>query len=308
MRHLSAPLSPKSTPHRSAQDRSNDLSTHCLGDVATLQDFILRHPRLFVVSGAGISHASGIPTYRDEEGNWKSNRPIQHGEFMRSEAVRKRYWVRSFVGWPNVASATPNLAHEALTELEALGYVQTLVTQNIDRLHQRSGHRQVVDLHGRLDQVVCMQCRAVSPRAELQLWLAQHNSQLQEQDFSSVMLAPDGDAEVAARLVNGVRLPDCPHCGGILKPNVVFYGDSVVKQKIDYLMERLDQADALLTVGTSLMVYSSFRFCKNAASKDIPMACINQGLTRADPLFQLKVAADCGQTLHTLAQSLPARS
>ena len=146
--------------------------------VRLLRDFILEHPRLMVLTGAGISQSSGIPTYRDATGAWTSSQPIQHGEFLRDAAVRKRYWARSYKGWPNVASARPNSAHLALSQLEAQAYVQYLVTQNIDRLHQKAGHQRVIDLHGRLDQVVCMDCGEIAARADIQQWLAAHNSHL----------------------------------------------------------------------------------------------------------------------------------
>ncbi len=272
--------------------------------VTELADFVRRHPRLFVITGAGISRASGIPTYRDETGIWRSNIPIQHAEFIRDPAKRKRYWARSFGGWPNVQQAQPNAAHRALAGLEALGHVPLLVTQNVDRLHQKAGHKKVVDLHGRMDQVVCMDCGALSARDEVQDWLWQHNPHLEN---IKVIVAPDGDAEVQQEMIDRVRVPDCQRCGGLLKPNVVFYGSSVNKEVVSYLTERLLQADAVLVVGSSLMVYSSFRFCKLAAENAIPIACVNQGLTRADALLTVKVSAECGPALSELQQLLAAQ-
>lgn len=276
-----------------------------LGTAADLVAFIGKHPSLFVITGAGISHASGIPTYRDEIGTWKGNTPIQHAEFLADESTRKRYWARSFRGWPNVNTASPNIAHRALAECESKGYVTTLVTQNIDRLHQKAGHRKVIDLHGRLDEVICMDCGTSTPRAIIQGQLEQLNPHFEEFQRQQLRIAPDGDADVSAELVARVRVPDCLHCGGVLKPNVVFYGGSVHKEKVNYLYERLQQASALLVVGSSLMVYSSFRFCKFAQEKNIPMACVNQGLTRADAMYQLKVDADCGRTLESVTMALP---
>ncbi len=273
-----------------------------LVDVETLRDFIAEHRKLFIITGAGISHASGIPTYRDEIGNWKSNTPIQHGEFLKDIAARQRYWARSFVGWPNVGNAQPNRAHRALVELERGGYIDSLVTQNIDRLHQKAGQKRVIDLHGRLDQVVCMDCGALTEREQVQHWLWQHNPHLKDQ---KTIVAPDGDAEVREELIRQVAVPDCPHCGGLLKPNVVFYGGSVDREKVNYLYDKLAAADAVLVIGTSLMVYSSFRFCKYAAERQLPIACINQGMTRADGLLALKVAAQCGAVLSELAGALP---
>ena len=268
---------------------------------AALRHFVQKHPRLFVLTGAGISRASGIPTYRDEIGVWKSRTPIHHREFIESEASRKRYWARSFAGWEFVDKASPNEAHDALAQLESLGHIQTLVTQNIDRLHQKAGHNRVIDLHGRLDQVICMDCGEITPRAELQIWLREHNSHLVG---ARAELAPDGDADVQQDLINQVKVPHCRYCGGLLKPNVVFYGSSVNKELVTCILGQLDAADGVLVVGTSLMVYSSFRYCRHASERDIPMACINQGVTRADPLFKLKIRSDCGPALSTLLRSL----
>ena len=179
--------------------------------VRQLRDFILERPRLMVLTGAGISQRSGIPTYRDAAGAWTSSQPIQHGEFMRDAAVRKRYWARSYKGWPHVANARPNPAHLALSHLEAQSYVQCLVTQNIDRLHQKAGHQRVIDLHGRLDQVVCMDCGEIAARADVQQWLAAHNSHL---DHLRVQQRPDGDAEIDGAALEEMQLPSCIHCSG----------------------------------------------------------------------------------------------
>lgn len=275
------------------------------GDVHGLQTFIAEHPNLFVITGAGISHASGIPTYRDEVGTWKTNTPIQHGDFLKDAAIRQRYWARSFGGWPNVGNANPNQAHRALAKLESLGYIDILVTQNVDRLHQKAGHKRAIDLHGRLDQVICMDCGSLTPRDEVQQWLWQHNPHM---DDIRIEQAPDGDANVREDLIRELQVPACQNCDGLLKPNVVFYGGSVGKETVNYLCEKLKTADGVLVVGTSLMVYSSYRFCKLAQQHDIPMACINQGLTRADDLFSLKLSQDCGKALSQVTEMLPALS
>lgn len=272
-----------------------------VANVGQLQQFVERHPNLFVITGAGVSNASGIPTYRDEVGNWMTNTPIQHGEFLELPGVRQRYWARSFVGWPNVGNASPNRAHRSLAEIEALGLVSTLVTQNIDRLHQKAGHKRVIDLHGRLDQVICMDCGNLTSRDAIQQWLWQHNPHMED---IKVGLAPDGDAHVADELIREIKVPSCSRCDGLLKPNVVFYGGSVGKEVVNYLYSKLLEADAVLVVGTSMMVYSSFRFCRLAAEKGIPIAAINRGLTRADGLLQLKVSQDCGDALTSLATGL----
>ena len=271
-----------------------------LGFASHLAEFIEEYPDLFVITGAGISRNSGIQTYRDEVGNWKSNNPIQHSDFLNKETARRRYWARSFGGWPNVASAKPNDAHKALVKLESKGYVATLATQNVDRLHQKAGHKKVTDLHGRLDQVVCMGCGLLISREEVQAWLCQHNPQLARMKTIETALRPDGDAEVQDEFVHEIKVPQCPRCSGLLKPNVVFYGSTVNKEVVNYLFNGLQKAKALLVIGTSLMVYSSFRFCKYASENKIPIACINEGLTRADSLFSLKVGGDCSEVLNQL--------
>ncbi|MCY4358892.1 MAG: NAD-dependent protein deacetylase [Gammaproteobacteria bacterium] len=272
------------------------------GTLSELQEFIANHPRLFVITGAGISCESGIPAYRDTKGNWQSRTPVQHSDFMSDPASRQSYWMRSFYGWPTVANAQPNQAHRALVRLEELGYIQTLVTQNIDRLHQKAGQKHVFDLHGRLDQVICMECDALHSRNDIQHWLREHNPRL---DDLGAEPAPDGDAHIQDTLVHKLRIPNCSRCGGLLKPNVVFYGGSVEAKMIKHLSKILEQVDALLAVGTSLMVYSSYRFCKQARQMNIPLLCINEGLTRADNLFALKLADDCTDILNGLSQSLP---
>lgn len=269
--------------------------------VEELADFIRSHPRLFVLTGAGISLASGIPTYRHGSGLWKTGTPIQHSEFLRSARVRRRYWARSMVGWPAVAKACPNSAHHSLVRLERRGFVELLVTQNVDRLHQRAGQRRAIDLHGRLDQVGCLDCGALLERAVLQRWLEAHNPDLRQAEAAA---APDGDAAVNDSALESFREPSCSRCGGVLKPNVVFYGDSVARPRVNWLQEQLDACSALLVVGSSLMVYSGYRFCRHASERGLPIACINAGRTRADELYATKVAADCGPALERLEELL----
>ncbi|MFK7864519.1 MAG: NAD-dependent protein deacetylase [Pseudohongiellaceae bacterium] len=283
--------SPNSRPLTKNSQRSLSNS------VSELGEFLRTASKMVVITGAGISSGSGIPTYRDDNGNWKSSRPIQHGEFMRTHSVRQRYWARSYSGWPTINEAAPNHAHAALAKLEAKGVVRGLVTQNVDRLHQRAGHKRVIDLHGRLDQVLCMDCGAISTRAEVQQWLQENNPQLSE---GVGLTRPDGDADVDDSLVDTVNVPNCERCAGLLKPNVVFYGSSVEKSIVSDIYEKIELSDAVLIVGSSLTVFSSFRFCKFAHEKGIPLLCINQGLTRADDLYKIKVAEPCGKALQTL--------
>lgn len=255
--------------------------------LAELQTFIRERQNLLVITGAGISTGSGIGDYRDTAGQWKRPRPVSHQDFMADHGWRQRYWGRSQLGFPSFLRAQPNLAHDALVRLENAGKLCGLVTQNVDRLHQQAGHRQVIDLHGRLDEVLCMTCGALFARSEIQTWLQAHNPQLQSQPFSP---APDGDADLLSDF-SQIQVPDCADCGGILKPNVVFFGDSVARTVVDQIMAQVDSADGVLVVGSSLMVFSSFRFVRHAHACGVPTVALNQGVTRADDLFTFKVEA-----------------
>ncbi len=266
-----------------------------------LHSFIAASSRLLVISGAGCSTGSGIGDYRDEQGEWKRVQPVQHQEFMASRHWRQRYWARSQVGYPEFMRAQPNAAHEVLARWEGEERVHGLITQNVDRLHQKAGHQRVIDLHGRLDEVVCMSCGDITTRAAMQHWLDQHNTRADPQAFS---LAPDGDADLRRDDFSNVVVPQCRLCGGILKPHVVFFGDSVPKPVVEQAYAWVDAADAVLVVGSSLMVYSSFRFVRRAAAAGIPIAAINRGKTRADDLLTIKVADDCATVLEQIAESL----
>ena len=189
-----------------------------------------RHPRLFVLSGAGISTDSGIPGYRDENGEWKRSPPITLQEFLGSLASRQRYWARSMIGWPVVAEAQPNAAHRALARLEAAGHVPTLVTQNVDGLHQRAGSSDVIELHGSIGAVTCLDCGTRHARATIQQTLEADNPALLD-----VVAEPaaDGDAHLEWHDLGGFRIPACPNCGGLLKPSVVFFGENVPRVTVD---------------------------------------------------------------------------
>lgn len=259
-----------------------------------LAEFIAAHRRLFVLTGAGCSTDSGIPDYRDEDGGWKRAPPVTFQAFMAEPSTRKRYWARSLVGWPRIGAARPNGAHRALAELEERGQCELLLTQNVDRLHQAAGSRAVIDLHGRLDVVRCMRCEARTPRAELQQRLVERNP-----DWAGLAAAtaPDGDADVEGRDFGAFDVPGCVACGGLLKPDVVFFGESVPRERVGTAMDRLRRADAMLVVGSSLMVYSGFRFVQAAARAGKPVAAVNLGRTRGDDLLQFRLAAPCGQAL-----------
>ncbi|NYE27212.1 NAD-dependent SIR2 family protein deacetylase [Rhodanobacter sp. K2T2] len=263
-----------------------------------LADFIGTHERLFVLTGAGCSTDSGIPDYRDANGEWKRTPPVTYQAFVGSYATRQRYWARNLVGWRRFGRANPNDTHRALATLEQQGKLVLLLTQNVDRLHQAAGSREVIDLHGRMDVIRCLRCERREPRGgEFQTELLRLNPDWAHID---ALDAPDGDADVPMQDFSGFNVPDCPHCGGMLKPDVVFFGENVPRDRVDLAMQALDRADAMLIVGSSLMVYSGYRFAHAAAKAGKPIAAVNQGRTRADSLLTLKVDASCAQALSFL--------
>lgn len=263
-----------------------------------LQAFVATRHRLFVITGAGCSAPSGIETYRDDRGDWQRPAPIAHQDFISSERARKRYWARSLLGWPNFATARANAAHLALADLEEQGRVECVVTQNVDGLHQQAGQRRLIELHGSLARVVCMDCDYSASRTRVQHWLEAHNPGLLNAPSQP---APDGDADLGgAEDSTAVQIPECPECAGILKPDVVFYGDSVPRSRVDKAFAALARADGVLVVGTSLMVFSSFRFCRRAHQVGLRMAALNLGKTRADDWFHSKLEADCAIVLPKL--------
>jgi NAD-dependent SIR2 family protein deacetylase len=266
------------------------LTTEC----SSLPDFVDRYRRLFILTGAGCSTRSGIPDYRDAEGQWKRAQPVTFQAFMGDEKTRRRYWARSLIGWRRIRHAEPNDAHRALARLEARGGIELLLTQNVDRLHQAAGSTRVIDLHGRIDLVRCMDCGRRSPRDELQDDLSRLNADWLDLDATE---APDGDADLEGADFSSFVIPCCRRCGGVLKPDVVFFGENVPRDRVDAALRHLDEADAMLIVGSSLMVYSGFRFVERAASLRKPVAAVNLGRTRADALFTLKAEQACESAL-----------
>lgn len=266
-------------------------------ELQTLHRFVESHDKIVVLTGAGISAPSGIPTYRDENGVWLRADPIKHQEFLLEHNSRRRYWGRSLMGWPAVSKARPSSGHIALETLERRQRIQLLITQNVDRLHQRAGSRNVVDLHGRLDRVRCLHCSALYHRDHIQQQLASANSEL----FTSASSPrPDGDADVPDHWIENIRVPDCDACGGMLMPDVVFFGGTVPRARVEHCMQAVAEADAILAVGTSLQVFSGYRFCRRAAELGKTIALINPGKTRADPLADLKLRSECGPLLTQL--------
>ncbi|MGJ7542013.1 NAD-dependent protein deacetylase [Variovorax sp. LT1R16] len=274
-------------------------------DAATsaLADFTTRHRRLFVLTGAGCSTDSGIPDYRDVNGDWKRPSPVTFQAFTGEDATRRRYWARSLVGWPTMARVRPGAAHRALAKLEAADRVGLLLTQNVDGLHEAAGSRRTIDLHGRIDTVCCMACDTRSTRAELQQALRERNPPWAALEARA---APDGDADLDGLDFSTFDVPACTRCGGMLKPDVVFFGESVSRDRVATAFAALADADAVLVAGSSLMVYSGFRFVQAAVAAGKPVAAVNLGRTRADDLLTLKVERPVGESLEALAEALSA--
>ncbi len=274
----------------------------------TLQDhahalagFLARHPRALVLTGAGLSTASGIPDYRDRDGVRRGKTPIQGPEFRKSEAVQRRYWARSMAGWPVLAQAAPNAGHRTLAALHAAGCTGPVLTQNVDGLHQQAGSADVLELHGNIHAVVCLDCHASFARGFVQELLEDANPQLPGAGAAPL---PDGDADLEPDALSAFHLPFCVHCRGTLMPDVVFFGDGIPAARTARALARMEAADALLVIGSSLMVYSGFRFCRLAAEAGKPIAAVNLGRTRAVHLFKLKIEASAERILPLAARHL----
>jgi NAD-dependent SIR2 family protein deacetylase len=266
-------------------------------EAGALASELQRHGRWFVLTGAGCSTESGIPAYRDAQGAWQHKPPIQLEDFVASDAVRRRYWARSFAGYGRVRGASPNAAHLALARFQRLGLLHVLVTQNVDGLHQKAGSERVIELHGQLASVQCLSCASSIERDAMQARLLEVNPSLGQ--LSSSVAAPDGDMETDDDIWRYLEVPSCLSCGGILKPAVVFFGEAVPAQRIADAYQALAEADALLVVGSSLMVFSGYRFVRRAAEAGKPIVVINRGVTRADRFAKLKVEGACGTLLDT---------
>lgn len=270
---------------------------------------LLRGQRVIVLAGAGCSTESGIPDYRGPDGSQRKRTPIQYGDFVRQPQSRVRYWARSVVGWPRFSAKRPNAAHEALAQLESAGLVRGIITQNVDGLHQAAGSRRVVELHGSLAAVRCLGCDAWATRDAVQERLLALNPRWVEAlnaraAAGEVVSAPDGDAELPADALHGFSVPACHTCGGILKPDVVLFGENVPADRVAEAWRLFEEGDVLLVVGSSLTVYSGRRFVYRATRDEVPIGIINLGPTRADEWAVAKVEGRLGRVLPRLARAL----
>jgi NAD+-dependent protein deacetylase sirtuin 4 len=272
------------------------------GDLGALVS-LLRDRRFVALTGAGCSTESGIPDYRGE-GRAGPRNPIQHDAYLRRAEVRQRYWARATVGWARFSGARPNAAHRALAALEHAGPLAGIITQNVDRLHHAAGSRRVVELHGALADVRCLGCGVVEPRAAVHARLVSENPGWLEHAAAP---AADGDADLPDDTVAAFRVVPCAGCGGVLKPDVVFFGGNVGQATLTLAWALLDDAEALLVIGSSLAVYSGFRFVRRAHELGMPVALVNEGPTRADEMAQVRLAARAGDVLPRLAEALGAR-
>jgi NAD-dependent deacetylase sirtuin 4 len=261
----------------------------------------MRGRRLVALTGAGISTESGIPDYRGPENIGKNRKPVAYREFILDPHARRRYWARSCLGWPRVKGARPNRGHAALARLEAMGIVSHTITQNVDRLHQAAGSLRVLELHGALEEVRCLGCGAVERRDALQERLLALNPRWREE---MVDVAPDGDAHVSDRAAASFTVPGCRVCGGILKPDVVFFGESVPRERVEEARRLVRESEGLLVLGSSLTVFSGFRFVRQARESGMPVFLINRGPTRGDGDAQIRIDGSLGDVLPRLARSI----
>ena len=260
-----------------------------------------------VLSGAGLSTESGIPDYRGATGSLRRHRPMTYEDFVHSTDGRRRYWARSHLGWRTITRARPNAGHAAVAALSDAGYVSAVITQNVDGLHRAAGNPDAVELHGSLDRVICLSCGRLSAREELDRRLRAANPHFEDALLggNGARINPDGDVELADDLVANFRTVDCTACGtGVLKPDVVFFGENVPKPRVQQCYELIDRARSVLVLGSSLTVMSGLRFVRYAAKNGKPIAIVNQGPTRGDAHAAVRLGAPLGTTLTWLADQL----
>ncbi|MBC6459010.1 NAD-dependent protein deacetylase [Actinomadura sp. HBU206391] len=254
-----------------------------------------------ILSGAGLSTESGIPDYRGATGRKRRAEPMTYQTFVGSTAARRRYWARSHLGWRHITRATPNAGHRAVTELQRRGLIAGIITQNVDGLHHAAGAQNVIELHGGLDRVACLSCGERTPRRLLEQRLHAANP-----DWHACVGAinPDGDAVLADDQIEAFTIVDCQSCGGLLKPDVIFFGENVPRPRVEECYALTERAGTLLVLGSSLTVMSGYRFVRHAAQHGIPVAIVNQGPTRGDEHARFTLDAPLGSTLTELLQGL----
>jgi NAD-dependent SIR2 family protein deacetylase len=257
-----------------------------------------------ILSGAGLSTESGIPDYRGPTGRARRADPMTYQTFVGGPSARQRYWARSHVGWRHVARAVPNAGHRAVAALQQHGLVSGIITQNVDGLHTTAGAQQVIELHGRLDRVLCLSCGQRSDRDELDERLRAANPGWAEEAESGALINPDGDAVLDDALVGRFRVVGCRGCDGLLKPDVIFFGENVPRHRVDDCYRLVEAAGTLLVLGSSLTVMSGLRFVRQAAKLGIPVVIVNQGTTRGDELATATLDAPLGPTLTALVAAL----
>lgn len=261
----------------------------------------LKGERTCLLSGAGLSTASGIPDYRGPGTEQRARNPISYRNFVADDLGRRRYWSRAMLGWQRIAAAAPNPAHQAVTQLQRAGLVSFIITQNVDGLQQQSGARDVIELHGNLAEIICLDCGDQSARSRLQERLEAANPGWAARSFE---LGPDGDADTPTADLGDFEVQHCERCGGMLKPQVVFFGEAVDREVVVSAQRAVDACTALLVVGSSLTVFSGLRFVRQAHAQEIPIYIVNIGETRADALAQLKVSGELSQVLPLLVEQL----
>jgi len=275
---------------------SSSAATAALTDVARM----LAEREIALLTGAGLSTESGIPDYRGATGSLRRHTPMTYQDFVATEAGRQRYWARSHVGWRTITGALPNAGHRAVAALGEAGHVSGVITQNVDDLHRAAGTRDAIELHGGLDRVICLTCSATSTRLDLDERLRAANPGFQA---AGTRINPDGDVELDEAAVSNFRLVACAACEtGILKPDVVFFGENVPKPRVQKCYDLIDRSRGLLVLGSSLTVMSGLRFVRYAAKADKPVAIINQGETRGDEHAVVRVDLPLGPALTRLAE------
>lgn len=297
---MPSPVATKSTL-RIPSLRQQDTAQPPAGTIEQAQEFIETRDSLLVITGAGLSTNSGIPAYRDHKGEWLRRTPIFYQDFIHCPIARRRYWARSYFGWHHVAQSNPNAGHLCLAQLEHHGLIKHLITQNVDGLHERAGSQIAIEVHGQLGRVLCLDCHAQYSRWDIQERLREMN-----RHWSAEVLGynPDGDVDLDEAAYPNFQVADCARCQGRLKPDVVFFGESVPKTISEAVQAAIEQCDGVLVIGSSLVVMSGYRVVKQAHVMGKPVVAINQGRTRADDLLQFKVDIDCVQAIQSVCNGL----